>query len=136
MPFRCPECLVPESLEIILKIELPPDSHAAEIALQIVECSKCGFAGIAVYKETRQGDLGLEPFVHIGYRVSEDCLNRFKRTVEQCPEPNNRRCKCSAHSWLSQKDVNGRWSTVDDFPREGAFELINLGDRGCPDYGW
>jgi len=123
MPFACPECSQRKSLRIALKIELPPDSRSDEIALQVVECSQCGFGGVAVYEESRRGALGSESFHHIGYRVSRDDLKALRKTIKGCPEPSNWRCKCSAHRALSRKDASGRWNALNDMPLEGAFSL-------------
>jgi len=122
MPFLCPICSE-KSLRITSKIELPPDSRSDEIALQIVECSRCGFAGIAIYEESRRGALDSDSFDHTGYRVSVADLEALRKTIKQCPKPKNRRCKCSAHRRLGRKDASGRWSALDDIHREKAFAL-------------
>ena len=57
MSFACPECLT-KSLKITAKLELPPDSRSDEITVQVVACSRCGFAGVAVYEESRRGAHG------------------------------------------------------------------------------
>lgn len=123
MPFLCPECSAPKSVRIGLKIELPPDSRSDEIAVQVVECSQCGFAGIAVYEESRRGASGSESFDHIGYRVSADDLMALRKTIKRCPEPNNWRCECSAHRTLGRKDASGRWNALKDIRPEGSFTL-------------
>jgi len=122
MPFVCPQCSV-KSLKVASKIELPSDSRSDEITLQIVLCSRCGFAGLAVYEESRRGALGSESFDHTGYRVSVDDLRRVKRAIERCPKPRDRRCKCSAHCELGSKDASGRWNGLKDVQRDGAFKL-------------
>ena len=122
MPFLCPKCST-KSLRITSRIELRPDSRSDEIALQIVECSRCGFAGIAIYEESRRGALDSESTDHTGYRVSPDDLIALRKTIKRCPRPSNRRCRCPAHRTLSRKDASGRWSALDDIHREGAFRL-------------
>lgn len=123
MPFQCPECSAPKSLEIALKIELPPDSRSDEITLQIVECSQCGFAGIAVYEESRRGALGTESFDHTGYYVSADDLKALRKTIKGCPKPKNWRCDCLAHRALGRTDASGRWSALNGIHREKTFTL-------------
>jgi hypothetical protein len=123
MPFLCPECSTPRSLKIAAKIELPPDSRSDEITLQIVECSHCHFAGIAVYEESRRGALDSESSSHVGYRVNAKDLRMLKRTIKQCPEPNNPRCECSAHQALGGRDVGGRWNGLQEIACEERFEL-------------
>lgn len=123
MSFLCPKCST-KSLEITSKIELPPDSRSDEITLQIVECSRCNFAGIAVYEESRRGALGSDSFDHTGCHVSADDLKSLRGTISQCPRPNNWRCQCSAHSVLGSKDASGRWNALNDVHREGLFALV------------
>jgi len=123
VPFVCPECSRPKSLRIALKIELPPDSRSDEITLQVVECSQCDFAGIAVYEESRRGALGSESSHHIGYRVSKHDLNALRKTIKACPEPTNWRCGCSAHRVLGKRDASGRWNALDDISQEATFAL-------------
>jgi hypothetical protein len=123
VPFLCPECSTPRSLKITSRIELPPDSRSDEIALQIVRCSQCGFAGIAVYEESRRGRLGTESFDHVGYRVSVDDLRALTKMVRQCPEPRNGRCGCPVHRRLGRTDSSGRWDGLSDIHREGRFSL-------------
>jgi len=123
MPFLCPRCST-RSLDITSQIELPPDSRSDEITLQIVECSRCNFAGIAVYQESRRGALDSESIDHTGHHVSADDLKALKRTIRQCPKPGNRRCKCPAHSALSSQDASGRWNALKDVHLEGFFALV------------
>ena len=122
MPFLCPTCSE-KSLRITSKIELPPDSRSDEIALQIVACSQCSFAGIAVYEESRRGAMGSESFDHTGYRVSAEDLAALRKTISRCRQPRNRRCRCSAHRELGSRDGSGRWNGLEGIHREGAFTL-------------
>ena len=71
MTFLCPSCSRPD-LNIIRRIELPPDDQWDEIAVQELACSAsgCGFKGIAVYEESRRGALDSECVVHTGYAMS------------------------------------------------------------------
>ena len=123
MGFACPECSAPQGLRIRAKIELPPDSRSDEITLQVVECSRCGFAGIAVYEESRRGGLDSESFSHIWYRVAPQAVADVKSKILQCPRPKDPHCECSTHSTLGMKDRAGRWSGLSEWPSEGEFEL-------------
>jgi hypothetical protein len=123
MPFTCPECSVPQSLKIALKIELPPDGRSDEITLQIVKCSECKFSGIAVYEESRRGDLASESVHHLGYRVGKDELDNLGSMIKRCPNPKNPRCDCSAHRRLGRKDASGRWNALEDITLGEAFAL-------------
>lgn len=122
MPFLCPKCST-KSLSITSKIELPPDSRSDEITLQIVDCTRCSFAGIAIYEESRRGALDTESFDHTGYRVREDDLTALRKTIRHCPEPNNWHCDCIAHRMLGNKDGSGHWNSLNDINLEGDFEL-------------
>ena len=124
MAFRCPECST-LSLTIVHSIELPPNSRSDEIAVQIVKCSNCGFAGTAVYEESHRGTLGSESFSHIGYRVSAEHLRWLKELIRRCPKPRNSRCDCAAHRLLGQRDAAGRWSALKDIPHNGEFMLTS-----------
>jgi hypothetical protein len=124
VPFLCPECSTPKGLQTTAMIELPPDSRSDDIALQVLECSQCGFAAIAVYEESRRGAFGTESIDHRGYRVSAEDVERVRETIKRCPEPRNRRCECSAHRELSRRDASARWNALDDIlRREASFEL-------------
>ncbi len=109
MPFRCPDCSLPASLEITHSIDLPPDSRSDEITLQIVECSGCGFRAVAVYEESRRGVMEVESWDHTGYRLSEAVLEDLASTIIGCPDPGNRRCTCPSHLKLGKADTQGRW---------------------------
>ena len=122
MPFLCPECST-KSLRITSKLELRSDSRSDEIALQIIECSRCDFAGIAVYEESRRGALDSESVDHSGYRVSSDDLEMLRKTIKRCPKPTNPRCGCAAHRKLGRKDGSGRWDGLRDVELSGAFAL-------------
>jgi hypothetical protein len=109
MPFRCPQCLTSNSLDIDLSIELSPDRRSDEISLQVVTCCDCGFAGLAVYQESHRGELGTEDWNHIGYWVSPDAVHSVREAIQSCPDPYNARCTCRAHDSLSEQDIYGIW---------------------------
>lgn len=121
MPFLCPECSTSKSLMITSKLELPPDNRSDEITLQVVECSGCGFAGIAVYEESRRGSFDSDSFDHAGYRVRSKDLEALRKTIRACPSPTNGRCKCAAHRKLGRQNTSGRWTGLDDIHLEGSF---------------
>ena len=123
MPFVCPECSRHGSLKITLSIELPPDSRSDEITLQTVECSDCGFAGIAVYEESRRGALGSESFHHTGYHLSKSELRDLRQAIRSCRDRRNWRCRCPAHRTLSRTDAAGRWVALRDLETTDAFPI-------------
>ena len=122
MSFKCPECSA-QSLAITRSFELSADSRSDEITLQTVKCSGCGFAGVAVYEESRRGVLDSESFSHTGYRVSASGLRWLKRMMGRCPRPRDSRCSCATHRTLGRRDASGRWNGMDSVACEGAFEL-------------
>ncbi len=122
MAFICPDCAA-KTLAIILRLELPPDSRWDEITLQTLACARCGFAGVAVYQESRRGALESETVHHDGYRVETVDLRRLERAVKSCPTPGDRHCSCFAHRVFGRQDESGRWSGLDEVAREGPFSL-------------
>jgi len=73
MEFVCPKCLG-ASMKITSSIELPPDSRSDEITVQTLKCSKCGFAGLGIYEESRRRRLDSESFHHHGYHMDDSAL--------------------------------------------------------------
>jgi ribosomal-protein-alanine N-acetyltransferase len=122
MTFLCPEC-EGKSLNITAKIELPPDARSDKITLQVVECARCRFFGLAVYEASRRGALGDSSSDHVGYRVSFRDLTAVRRAIERCPNPANPSCGCSSHRMLAVRDAVGRWDGLRTFRRLGIFEL-------------
>ena len=100
------------------------DSNSDEIAIQIVNCSQCNFAAIAVYEESRRGAMNSESYDHRGYRVSAADLKAVRQMIEQCPRPRDKRCTCAAHRRLGNKDPSGRWNGLSDIALEGRFNLV------------
>jgi hypothetical protein len=123
MPFVCPECSRGGSLRIALSIELPPDSRSDEITLQIVECSECGFCGLAVYEESRRGALDTESVHHTGYYAAGNQLRSVRRAIRSCPQPRSSKCRCQAHRTLGKTDASGRWNGLQDLETTGCFEI-------------
>lgn len=123
MSFLCPECSTPKAMNITAQLELPPDSWWDEMTLQVVECSRCGFAAAAVYQESRRGALDSEAVNHEAYRVSADGVTKLKNMIEQCPKPNDCYCTCSSHRMLTTQDALGRWNGLNAIGGEGTFEL-------------
>jgi len=124
MPFQCPSCEQRGGLRIAQAIELPPDSRSDEIALQIVCCDRCDFAGIAVYQESRRGTLDSESFDHTGYRVSVAALKQVRATISRCSKPRDPRCTCAAHRALGSRDRSGRWNGLAEIELGDSFALV------------
>lgn len=122
MPFRCPQCLTLDSLQILQSIELLPDRHCDEISLQVVECSACSFRGLAVYEEFIRG-AETDAWNHTGYWVSPDAVNAVLEAMRSCPDPHNTRCGCEAHLSLGKKDVDGIWRGLLEMKNSHTFSM-------------
>ena len=120
MAFACPDCGDPASLRITSSIELPPDRRSDEIALQVVECARCGFRAAAVYEESRRGSLDSESVDHVGYCVAKETFESLAALIDACPDSASSSCPCESHRRLGRTDDSGRWrgfvDTADPFP--------------------
>ena len=123
MTFRCPRCSTPRALRITKKLELPPDSRSDEITLQTIKCSRCQFAAVAVYEESRRGSLGDESIDHRGYMVNKSDFAWIKGKIGACPDPRNSACRCAVHLELGCKDKSGRWAGLAAIELGPRFEL-------------
>lgn len=122
MPFACPECGDPRSMDITSSIELAPDRMWDEITLQLVACARCGFRAAAVYRESRRGSLDSEAVDHTGYRVPSETVDALAAQIAACPNPRNQGCGCPSHRSLGRVDEHGRWCGVPD--AAGWFPMI------------
>jgi hypothetical protein len=116
MGFLCPECLR-GSLTITERIELEGDRRSDDITLQLVDCPVCGFAGIAVYEESRRGALDAECFDHSGWRIGAEEIRTLRALFEHCPDLQNSDCHCVAHWALNRYDHTGRWDALDSYEK-------------------
>jgi hypothetical protein len=123
MGFICPKCCG-ISLEITSTIELPPDSRSDEITVQILKCTKCGFAGLGVYEETRRGGLGSESYYHRGYYVDDFTLSSLEKKISHCPEPKKHSCQCIIHKSFGCTNEFGRWNWLENIPHKEIFSLF------------
>jgi hypothetical protein len=123
MPFRCPQCLTRDGLDIYKSIELPPDRQSDEISLQVVACSVCKWRGLAVYSEGRGTRHGFDSWKHIGYWVSPDAVESVLAAIARCPDPHNRQCECAAHSALGQAELTGEWRGLMEMERGHTFAM-------------
>ena len=123
MAFACPKCSIDDSLVIVIAIELAPDSRSDEIVIQVLQCGRCGFRGLAVYEESRRGALDSEAWEHTGYQVEEDVVNTIAGLINHCPDRNNSDCSCQSHQILGQRDQNGRWIGIEKYEMKGMFPL-------------
>ena len=123
MPFQCPDCTTSGSLRITARLELPSDSRSDEIALQIVECTRCGFAGLAVYEESRRGALDEELVDHTGHHVSTATVKALRQAIRACPSPTNPHCACPTHKQYGRRDAGGRWDGLAGLDVKGVFRM-------------
>ncbi|UCD27002.1 MAG: hypothetical protein JSV75_02465 [Candidatus Bathyarchaeota archaeon] len=110
-------------MKITSSIELPPDSRSDEITVQILKCSKCGFAGLGVYEETRRGKLDSESFHHRGYYMDDSTLASIQKMIGQCPKPKKSGCRCRIHRSLGRVNEFGEWNWLEKTPHKETFRL-------------
>lgn len=101
MAFKCPACDAPK-LEISFSMELPPQGDNDEITLQTL--TRCGFHGVAVYRESRHGSLDSESWSHDGYPIENEALERLCEALLLCPKPRDKRCPCPTHLAFAQQN--------------------------------
>jgi hypothetical protein len=122
MGFICPRCRA-VSLKITSSIELPPDSRSDEIAVQTLKCTKCGFAGLGVYEETRRGGLDSESVYHRGYYMNNSTIASLEKNINQCPKPKKHGCHCRIHRSFGCTNEFGRWNWLEKIPHKETFIL-------------
>lgn len=122
MSFRCPQCLTPDSLEIIQSFEILPDRRCDEISLQVIGCTACTFRGLAVYEELVHG-AEVDTWRHTGYWVSRDAVETVLKAMRSCPNPYNAHCTCPAHASLGERDVYGTWRGLLELERSHTFSM-------------
>jgi hypothetical protein len=109
MAFRCPQCLTPSSLKIVLALELCPDAGCEEITLQILACGACGLQAAAVFAEPRRGAFDHDDWTHTGLRLPAAELEALAAVIRACPNPVEPTCRCPSHRRLGAQDSQGRW---------------------------
>jgi hypothetical protein len=122
MVFTCPSCLA-ASMEITSSIELPHDNRSDEISVQILKCSKCDFAGLGIYEESRRGRLNSKSFHHRAFYVNNSVLESIEKMIKQCSKPKYPNCKCKIHRSLDCVNKNGRWNWHEKIPHKKTFKL-------------
>lgn len=122
MSLFCPQC-AERTLEIESFLELPPDNRSDEITVQIIGCQRCGFAGVAVYEESRRGALDRELGDHAGYHVDEAELESLREKLASCPAPADPRCGCAAHREIGRRDAAGRWQGMASITLSERFTI-------------
>ena len=124
MGFHCPKCEAQKSMDIVSRLEMPPDARSDEISLQIVKCNRCKFEAVAIYEESHRGALDSDAFDHYGYTIDQKQLKELKALIRQCPEPKNRRCSCDTHTTLKRKDSYGRWIRPGFTKDQRTFNMV------------
>lgn len=123
MSFQCPDCSKAESLKITSTLQLPPDSRSDEIILQVLKCSSCDFAGIALYEESRRGAMDDDSYDHTGYRMDPAELDLLEGLIRKCRRPKKPRCGCEIHVGLGEKDASGRIAIAARYRANGTFPM-------------
>ena len=124
MGFQCPKCDAQKSLDIVSRLEIPPDARSDEISLQIVKCQLCKFEAVAIYAESHRGALDSDVYDHYGYTINQKELKELKALIRQCSEPKNRRCSCDSHRTLIHKDSYGRWIRPCFNKEQRTFQMV------------
>ena len=122
MSFKCPKCQQ-YALSITSCIELPPDHHSDEIALQVVQCPACRFIGVAVFEESRRGSFESDAWEHVGYQITAVSLSDIVDLIRHCPRPHDSQCDCSSHKALAALDPYGRWQGLHRFKLFTSFPM-------------
>lgn len=120
--FICPHCDSP-TLAIAQSISLPPDARSDDIDLQIVQCTMCQFAAMAVYEESRRGGLDSDDWNHTGYHVPLSVIEEIASLIRQCPDPQKPRCRCYSHDRLGDHTTEGYWRAIPDFATTTTFVM-------------
>ena len=122
MVFVCPRCLG-VTVTIEHSLELPSDSRSDEIEVQTLKCSKCGFAGLGIYEESRRGGFDSESVDHRGYYVDDSTLASIEKKIKQCPKPKMYNCRCRIHRSFGCVNEFGRWNWLEKIPHKETFKL-------------
>jgi len=96
MALRCPECEA-NALRVETAIELGSDARSDEVALQIVNCTRCGMEAVAVYEESRRGALDDDSVDHRAYPTDREALAAVRAIIASCPSPRDPNCGCRGH---------------------------------------
>ncbi len=125
MAFNCPRCDGHATLKINQTLELPPDARWDEITMQSISCRVCGFAGIAIYEESRHGALDSEIVHHTGYLTTEADTVAIRALLANCPDPGRALCPCPTHRELGSIDpMTTRWLQPSAITNARAFPMI------------
>ena len=123
MNLVCPRCLG-VSMKMTSSIELPPDARSDEITVQTLKCSKCGFAGLGIYEESRRGRLEFESIEHSGYFMDDSTFASIDKMIRQCPKPKKSSCSCRIHRSLGCVNEFGRWNWLEKTPHKETFKIV------------
>jgi hypothetical protein len=121
--FQCPQCKTRDSLAISLAMQFPADSRSDDITFQLVDCSHCGFHGLAVYEESRRGAWDSESWQHTGYWIAPADLETVSAALKGCVQPWDTACRCPAHTEFGRHDSNGRWQGLQGLAIQGKFNM-------------
>ena len=105
MEFICPRCRG-VSMKITSNIDLPPDSRSDEVSIQIIKCSKCGFAGLGIHEETRRGKLDSESVNHRGYYLDDSTLASLEKRISNAQSQRNLVANAESIAlWVAQTNL-------------------------------
>ena len=111
MGLQCPKCMN-YTLKIQSSLELPPDSRSDENTIQIIGCGYCDFEGIAIYEESRRGNIDDSLVNHTGYIVSASALDQIKKAVKEGDQ-----------KFFEVYDEDKRWTWIDAQTPKAQFSI-------------
>ena len=123
MGFQCPQCENPGSLGIVTAVQLFRGHCVNEITMQLIECSHCNFAGLAVYEEGRLEPSDTRAWKHSGYRLPPGMYDRIMADLKSCPDQLDPECSCKLHRDLSGCDARGEWLGIEKLGIKGRFPM-------------
>jgi hypothetical protein len=105
-------------------LELPGDRDSDEITLQVVECMRCKFRGLAVFEESHRGSMFDDAWRHTGYQVRDAEVAQVNDLLQACPHPYDSHCTCPAHTTFSKSDRIGNWIGLEGLTVKGTFRMV------------
>ncbi|KKW42924.1 MAG: hypothetical protein UY92_C0002G0041 [Candidatus Magasanikbacteria bacterium GW2011_GWA2_56_11] len=82
--FWCPHCETSRSLRILQSVDIGAAGNFDEVAIQSIECDRCGKRGMAIYEESRRGALDDESVAHTGYWLDRETAVHIGLLLSAC----------------------------------------------------
>lgn len=102
MIFHCTSCSL-DTLELLHSLTILPEDGFSDRAIQYLHCSVCDFSALGIYQER---SAPTDETDHFCYRIpSGSAAKKLKDLLISCPQPDQKDCPCSAHSFFSGPQV-------------------------------